>query len=375
MSGVLNGIGDRDMADRCNGQVNKPLVSVVLPVYNGELYLREAVDSILAQTYKDFELIAIDDGSTDKTLGILREYEMKDSRVVIITRENKGLVASLNEGIEKAQGKYIARMDADDAALPERFAKQVEYMEEHDDVYILGTDYELMYEDGCSEEVRKAAAGTNKRSRALIDDSDWFLSTNETMKFIHPTIRIRKELFHEIGLYRQFMLEDLELYFRAGSRGYRIAKLPEILLNYRVRATSKSRTEKRAQQTKELMEMKLEYLTEFVVEASDCLEEVMSNETILDKQSSCRYLIWGADISGDLGKGIVEKYLPKWKFLGYIDSFKEGDLNNYPIIKPEQILGMEPDYIFICTNGGAVFARGKLKELGYEEVREFFKIS
>lgn len=335
------------------------MVSIVLPVYNGEKYLREAVDSILEQTYRNFELIVINDGSTDSTLDILLEYQKKDARVVIISRTNRGLVDSLNEGIKIARGKYIARMDADDVAHPTRIEKQVNFMEEHDDVYILGTNYSLVYEEGTTEEVRKAAQGTHKRSTASIDREDWFLSTNETMKFIHPTIMIRKSLFDDIGLYRYYKLEDLELYFRTGSNGYRIDKLEEVLLDYRVRASSKSRTDARAEQTKELMEVKMKYLTEGILEADRPIQ----------------YLIWGADISGDLGIDIIQRYMPNAKFLGYIDSFKTGELNGYPIIQPDSIEGMNPEYIFICTNGGAVFARGKLKELGYTEVEQFFKIS
>lgn len=341
------------------GDRMKKMVSVVLPVYNGEKYLQEAVDSILQQTYCDFELIVINDGSTDNTLDILLEYQKKDSRVVIISRENRGLVDSLNEGIQISQGKYIARMDADDIAHPTRLEKQVKYMEENEDVYILGTNYSLIYEEGTSEEVMKAAQGTHKRSTAPIDKNDWFLSTNETMKFIHPTIMIRKSLFDAIGLYRHYKLEDLELYFRTGSNGYRIDKLEEVLLDYRVRASSKSRTDARAEQTKELMEMKMEYLT----------------DGILEVESKMRYLIWGADISGDLGMNIIQKYIPNAHFMGYIDSFKEGELNGHSIIMPNAIKDLKPDYIFVCTNGGAVYARKTLKEFGYKEVQQFFKIS
>src|ERR1035437_10045946 len=94
-----------------------PTISVLLPAYNAELYLRQAVDSVLAQSFADFELLALDDGSTDRSLSILREYESKDSRVRVISRENRGLVSSLNELITESRGRYLARMDADDVCL------------------------------------------------------------------------------------------------------------------------------------------------------------------------------------------------------------------------------------------------------------------
>lgn len=335
------------------------LVSVILPVYNGEKYLKEAIDSILQQTYKDIECIIVNDGSSDTTLDILLDYQKKDNRIVIITRENRGLVTSLNEAIQISHGEYIARMDADDIAHLDRIEKQVCYMEKNQDVYLLGTNYSLLYEDGADEDVIKAAQGTHRRSQAPIDREDWFLSANETMKFIHPTIMMRRVLFDKIGPYRQYKLEDLELYFRTGVNGLRIDKLEEVLLDYRVRATSKSRTDTRAEQTKELMEVKMQYLV----------------ENGMDPQRKWNYLIWGADISGVLGIEVIQNRLPNAVCLGYIDSFKEGIINDHPVIKPDKIKEYAPDYVFICTNGGAVPARKALKELGMKEIEEFFKIS
>jgi glycosyltransferase involved in cell wall biosynthesis len=335
------------------------LVSVILPVYNGEKYIRDAIESILEQTYQNIELIIIDDGSSDNTIDLLMEYKNKDKRVVIISRENRGLVTSLNEGILISHGKYVARMDADDISHTERIEKQVKYLEENEDVYLLGTNYSLIYEEGLSEEVKKAAEGTHRRSRAVIDKENWFLSTNETMKFIHPTIMMRRSLFDKIGLYMEYKLEDIELYFRTGINNLRIDKLEENLLDYRVREVSKSRTDLRAEQTKEIMQVKMKYLI----------------DNIFDKSREMKYLIWGADISGDIALEVISKALPQAKCLAYIDSFKEGVLNGYKVIKPEHINEFDTDYIFVCTNGGAVAAREHLIGINKIEIKEFFKIS
>ncbi|HSZ59511.1 MAG TPA: glycosyltransferase family 2 protein, partial [Tepidisphaeraceae bacterium] len=99
-----------------------------MPVYNAERYLRAAVESVLGQGFGDFELIAVDDGSCDSSLGILREYEGRDPRVRIISRANTGIVGALNDGLRAAGGELIARMDADDISLPQRFEKQVEFL-------------------------------------------------------------------------------------------------------------------------------------------------------------------------------------------------------------------------------------------------------
>ena len=122
--------------------LDSPKISVVMPVLNGEKYLAEAIESILNQTYQDFELIIVDDGSTDQTPEILRSYAQKDPRIQILTNPiNRGIGYSRNRGIALSRGEYIANMDADDLCLPERFEKQVRFLDSHRDIAVLGTAY------------------------------------------------------------------------------------------------------------------------------------------------------------------------------------------------------------------------------------------
>lgn len=130
-----------------------PLVSVVMSVYNGEKYLREAIDSILNQTFTDFEFIIINDGSTDGTLKIIKSY--KDQRIVVISRENKGLVASLNEGIIKAKGKYIARQDADDKSDKVRLELQSRYLQQHKECVLVGSWIKIINEKSSVQGVHR----------------------------------------------------------------------------------------------------------------------------------------------------------------------------------------------------------------------------
>ena len=126
----------------------KPKISVVLSTYNRERTLRYALNSLLKQTYSNFELIVINDGSVDNTQEILEEYAAKDQRIKIIKHEqNMGIVYGLNEGLEQARGEYIARMDDDDLSYPERFKKQLAYMEEHPDVAVVGAWAGKLYGD------------------------------------------------------------------------------------------------------------------------------------------------------------------------------------------------------------------------------------
>ena len=138
-----------------------PAVSVLLPVFNGIRHLREAVDSILGQTFADFEFIIIDDGSTDDSAKTLQQYAQVDSRIRLVSRPNKGLTVTLNEGVGMASAPLLARMDADDIALPQRLEKQTAYMREHPDCVLLGSAVTLIDPEGlpirqmCSEQTHE----------------------------------------------------------------------------------------------------------------------------------------------------------------------------------------------------------------------------
>src|SRR5687768_645866 len=123
---------------------NAPTISVLMSVYNGERYLAAAMDSILAQSFRDFELIVIDDGSKDSSPAILQDYARRDSRVKLTIRANNGLTLTLNEAFAQSRGKYLARMDGDDIALPNRFARQVEFLDATPAVACVGGYFHLI---------------------------------------------------------------------------------------------------------------------------------------------------------------------------------------------------------------------------------------
>src|ERR1700726_1508117 len=116
-----------------------PTISVLMPVYNAERYVAEAVESILSQTFADFEFIIIDDGSKDRSLAILEEYAARDPRIRLVSRPNTGIVKALNQGLALASGELVARMDADDIAMPERLAKQRDYLADHPECVMVGS--------------------------------------------------------------------------------------------------------------------------------------------------------------------------------------------------------------------------------------------
>ncbi len=201
-----------------------PLVSVVMSAYNAEKYIKEAIDSILGQTFTDFEFIIINDGSTDGTLKIIKSY--KDPRIVLISRKNKGLVASLNEGIERARGKYIARMDADDISMPERFEKQVEYLESHPEVGVVSSFVKMVDPDGNDIGIWQDDVATKTYEEI----------TNMIVKkncFSHPSVVIRTKIIKHYKYRNIKAAEDYELWLRMVSDGIVLAKIPEFLYLYR----------------------------------------------------------------------------------------------------------------------------------------------
>ncbi|MFN8379622.1 MAG: glycosyltransferase family 2 protein [Anaerolineae bacterium] len=209
---------------RVDSIVNLPRISVVMPVYNGGSYLAAAVESILQQTYRDFELIALDDGSTDGSSTLLDEYAQRDPRIRVIHQTNRGLVPTLNHGLELATGEYIARMDADDISAPTRFEKQVAYLDSHPDVGVVGTWLTVIDKLGTPLYVMKMPV-TNASIR-------WSLLKNNCIG--HSTAMMRQSLFRTIGGYDKAALhaEDYDLWLRAAQEVH-LANLAETLLMYR----------------------------------------------------------------------------------------------------------------------------------------------
>jgi glycosyltransferase involved in cell wall biosynthesis len=210
-----------------------PKVSVVMSVYNAGGFLQEAVDSVLAQTMEDFELIAIDDGSTDQSLQTLERYG--DSRLKIVQQPNRGLIASLNRGIEMARGRYIARMDADDRCVPNRFALQVNYLDQHPEIALLGGSIATMDETGNPLASCVGFPRTHEQIWAGIGRRPWV--------FCHPAVMYRRDAAIEAGLYRgEFAhAEDAEFFARLMTR-HRAANLTDVLLHYRLRRSAISFT-------------------------------------------------------------------------------------------------------------------------------------
>lgn len=207
--------------DPADSNANLPLISVVLPAYNAELYVREAVESILAQSFGNFELIVINDGSRDGTGEILQNLRDKDPRIILLSRENRGLVYSLNEGISLARGKWIARMDADDISLPCRFERQLFWLEQ------TGSDM-------CGSWVQFFGTSDRRIIQHPQSDAAIKLSILFGSPFAHPSVLMRAELAKQLQYDGSWeSCEDYDLWERAARAEWRMSNIPEVLLQYR----------------------------------------------------------------------------------------------------------------------------------------------
>ncbi len=210
--------------------MQKPHVSVLLPVYNAERYLIDSVASIIEQSIRDWELICVNDGSTDQSPRMLEWFAQQDDRIRIVHQENQGLVGALNEGIKRCRGDLIMRMDNDDIAMRDRMKHQVRFMQEHPDCVVVGCGILEMDSEGDPLNVTRRCAIHDH----IVDD----LLHRRTGHF-HPTTMIRADVLRSVGGYRSEYewVEDHDLWLRLSERG-ELANMPEILLCYRQHASS-----------------------------------------------------------------------------------------------------------------------------------------
>lgn len=213
-----------------------PVVSILMPVYNGKKYLAEAINSILEQSYTDFELLVLDDGSTDGSLELVRN--IKDKRIRLIADgQNLQQPKRYNQGVQLARGKYIAIMHADDIALPERLRKQVNFLDSQPEYDIVGTKVCFFNE-----------AGRYTRSTGVAKQGEYLqLYCLFNCPFFHPTLLFRKQVLEEHPYREDFTTaEDYELWSRI-LRWHKGANLNEILLHYRIHSSNNSRRKNKQQ--------------------------------------------------------------------------------------------------------------------------------
>ena len=217
-----------------------PAISVIMAVYNTERYLTEAIQSILSQSFANFELVVVDDGSTDGSLEILRALAQQDSRIKLITQANAGIGAATQRGIVESQGEYIAIMDSDDISLPERLAFQKQFLDVNPQIAAVGSQWRMLHADG-----RDIGIDTHP-----VDPAKVGVLMYAYYSLHHPTTMIRRNALEAVGGYntdRSCLTPDYDVFMRMQSAGYKFANLPEILFIWRLNPASTTHKKASAQ--------------------------------------------------------------------------------------------------------------------------------
>lgn len=209
---------------------SQPQVSVIMPVYNGSSYVHEAIESVLNQTDRRFELIVIDDASTDDSLDIAKKNAIKDARVVVVSNEyEKGIVGALNTGLKYAKARYIARADADDINMPTRLQEQIDFLERYPDVDLVGAGCRVFSEKGFKKKIFRPSSSVELAWRMISDTY-----------FCHPLTMFKKEAVMEFQGYAQHEAEDFDLFSRMIKKK-KMRNIHKILLLYREHASNRSK--------------------------------------------------------------------------------------------------------------------------------------
>lgn len=252
--------------------LSTPQITVLMPVYNCELYVRDAVDSILNQTYANFEFLIIDDASTDRTVSIIKSCQ--DSRIQLIEKRfNTGLTNSLNLGLQLARGKYIARMDADDISLLGRFAKQIAFLEMNPEVVLCGSWFTII--------------GSDKIVKVPEHHDAIMVSLLKGNCIAHPTVMMRKQILDEFSIgydASKEPAEDFDLWVRLLSFG-KLHNLQEALLNYRIHNAQVS-SKRIVQQNRITIETRLKLLNsldyKITIFEMTILKKIISKDGVIE---------------------------------------------------------------------------------------------
>jgi len=292
-----------------------PKISVVMSVYNGEKHLRESIESILNQTSTDFEFIIVNDGSTDASPQIIKSYD--DARTRIINnKKNIGLTKSLNKAIKEARGEYIARQDADDISLPNRLELQLEFLEKHPEVALLGTGIYVINENG--DEIEKRIMHPNPKKSLLKGN-----------RFIHGSVMFRKSVIDELGAYNETLKysQDYELWLRM-SKKYNVRNLTAPLYKLRMHRGS-------------ILSKKVEEQQMYAVLARKLAMNEIKEETLLDLQDNLSIFYQTLNRSDKImfHKAVAYNHVQNNDLLSFqIECFKAFKLNPFDVENDFQLI-------------------------------------
>ncbi len=289
----------------------EPVISVLMPVYQAATTLPETLESLRCQSLDRFEIVAVDDGSTDGSPAILEAWQRADPRLRPDLRAHEGLTHTLNHGLRSCRAPYIARMDADDLAAPQRLEKQLQFMEQHPQISVLGTQIACFPENQVREGYRVYCEWQN----ALIDHEEIAREIFVESPLTHPSVMLRRDELISLGGYHDCVwAEDYDLWLRYFSAGKRFAKLPEILLSWRQHAKRLTHTDSRYS-VENFLRAKAHYLLDGPLRGRDAV------------------FVWGAGKTGRrISKHLIRGGCTPAAFIDIDDNKIGGTLRRVPVI-------------------------------------------
>ena len=334
-----------------------PAVSVLLPCYNAEKTIDEALHSLARQTLMDFEVLAVDDGSDDDTRVKLEAWAERDTRFRVISRDHAGVIAAANTGLVACTAPYIARMDADDRAHPERLARQADFLDNHPETAVVSSLVKAFPE----EDVRAGYRIYIKWLNSLVTDQDIRREMFVESPLANPSIMMRQEWFEKMGGYHEYgWPEDYDLWLRMYLAGARFAKIPQVLLEWRDHPERITRTDGRYS-VENFLRAKAHYLARGPLVGRDAV------------------IVWGAGMMGRrLGKQLQNNQVPLVAFVD-IDPKKIGRTRRgKPIIAPDDLLEWwnrfeNPALLAaVGARGARALIRARLLKMGLVEGQDWW---
>jgi glycosyltransferase involved in cell wall biosynthesis len=337
-----------------------PLISVLMPCYNAEDTLDEALASLKRQTLTDFELIAVNDGSTDGTLQILENWSADEPRLHIHNHPHRGIIHALNSGLKACRARYIARMDSDDRSTPERLEKQFSFLEANPEASLVACQVAGFPAGGVREGFQIYMDWQN----SLLSDVDIRREIFIESPFAHPSVTIRRDWMEQVGGYQENgWAEDYDLWLRLYLAGAHFVKLPEILLEWREHPDRLTRTDARYS-LENFLRAKANYLVRGPLANRDAV------------------FLWGAGMIGRrLSKHLLRHNLPLAAFID-IDPRKIGRTRRgLPILAPEELLTWWEGYqqpallAGVGARGARAIIRERLTHIGLREGMDWWGVA
>jgi glycosyltransferase involved in cell wall biosynthesis len=337
-----------------------PVVSVLMPCYNAVATLSSALESLNRQTLQDFELIIVDDGSTDGSLALMRSWAAADARIKLVNQVHGGIVKALNTGLEACQAGYVARMDADDLAHPNRLSGQVSFLDQHPDTALVS----CRVRGYPPEKVRQGFEVYLEWQNSLLTDEDIRREIFVESPFAHPSVVIRKDWLLQVGAYQDHgWPEDYDLWLRLYLAGARFVKLPKVLLEWRDHAARLTRQDSRYS-LENFLRLKAYYLLR---------GPLRGRETVF---------LWGAGMLGRrLSKHLLRQGAPLSAFID-IDPRKVGRTRRgLPVLSSQDLPGWwhrSPKPVLLAAvgaRGARQLIRQQLTQYGLREAVDWWSVA